>query len=332
MAYRNEFFTKMQVGLEASYGAGGAATKILVGQAPRVITDTKLDMPAEQFDKRIARRRAIPYQRYYASTRSVANAGFEQLILPLETGLRHVTPVGASAPYTWTWTPAITVAGGANAPKSFVAQMGDGEQAWVVTGCHTDRITLKGAIGQDGGGAAVSLEQSFWGQKIDEGSFTGSLSNEASTPMNASYARLFWDPSYASIGTTEVTDALVEFTFELMTGVHPLFRGSEKNYPVAAGEGLIDWTLALRIDSALRDEMLSAQQAGSINAIRLEIGTGVVEDNFLSINMSGFFDDVSPIDGADRGDNLSSVALTGAFEDGQTKALEIALSCGANSI
>ena len=332
MSMRNEFYTKMQFGLEASYGAGGAATKIAIGQAPRVVTDTKTEMPVEQFGARINKRRAIPYQRLYTSTRSIANAGFQQLILPLETGLKHVTPVGASSPYTWTFEPNLSVAAGLNSPKSFVAQLGDGEQAWIVPGCHTDRITLKGSVAQDGGSASVSLEQSYFGQKIDEGTFTASLSTENSTPMNAKYARLYWDTAWASLGSTEVTDALVEFTFELMTGMHPISRGGAENYPQAAAEGLIDYTLALRIDSALRDEMFASQQAGEKIFTRLEIGNGADENNSLVIDLACLIEDVTPIDGADRGDNLSSVALTSAFDDTSSKALKIVLLTTQNAV
>ena len=336
---RNEFFTKMQAGLELTYGAGGAATAFLLGQAPRVTTDTKLEMVTEQMDSRQSRRRAIPYQRLYTNTRSLANAGYQDLIFPFETGLKHVTAsedTPGQGDYEWNWSPGMTPAAGANSPKSFVAQIGDDEQAWIVKGCHTDRISLKGSIAQDGGSAAVSLEQSFFGQYIAEGSFTSSLAPGNSQPLNAKLARLYWDTAYGSIGGTEVTDGLIEFTFEMMTGMHPKFRGGANNYPSAAAEGAIDWTLALKLDTALRDEMFDAHRNGGMGYFSLAIDSGVAigtgQNHILTINMAAFLEDVTPIDGADRSDNLSSVALTGTYDKANSFGLYVDLFTDRNSI
>ena len=328
------FFTVHQVGIEnpASHGTAVAATTILPGAAPRIVTDTKPEFIEEQFNIRMASRRVGIYERLYMNSISYPNAGFQQLILPLLTGLKGAVTATETTPdqddYSWTFTPGLTVAAGDNAPDSFTLQLGDEQQAWRVPYCMTDRITIKGKVSQDGGSAPVSVEQGFFGRFIEENAFTAAQPLQAVTDMNAKLAQLFVDTSWAGVGGTELSDALDEFTVEILTGVHPVFRGSTTNYFNKHREGVIGYTASFVVDTATRDELFSSQQAGDLQVVRLKItgpviGTGVAHS--LTLDMGGRWEDVTPIDNSDRGDNLATIALHGQYDTTGAKGLQVVL-------
>ena len=329
----NEFFTIAQYGKETTKGTAVASTRMRVGVAPRIISDSKPEFIAEQFNIRAATRRAHVYERLYMNTLSTPNAGFQQMILPLLTGLKggitgsEVTP--SQSDFLWTFTPGLTQAAGDNAPDAFTLQVGDDQQGWRIPYCMTDRISLKGSVAQDGGSAPVSLEQSFFGRYIEEFTLTGSVALENSTPMNAKLAQIYVDTAWAGVGGTEVTDALTDFGVELLTGVHPVFRGASQNYFNKHREGLIDATLTATVESALRDELFSSQQAGDLQIVRLkitgpQIGTGT--NHALTIDIGGRWEDVIARDSSDRGDNLATLALRATYDDTGAKLLQTTLT------
>lgn len=327
---RSEFFTYQQYGKEATKGTAVPATRIRVGQAPRILTDSKVEFINEQFNTRMASRRAHVYERLYTNTISIANAGFQQMVLPLMTGLKggitgsEVTP--SQSDFLWTFTPSLTAT---NAPEAFTLQLGDDEQFWRVPYCMTDRISLKGSVAQDGGSAPISLEQSFFGRYIEETTVTAGQSLELSTPMNAKLAQIYIDTTWAGVGGTEYTDALTDFGVEIMTGIHPVFRGSATNYFNAHREGLLDFTATFTVDTALRDELFSSQQAGDLQIVRLivtgpVIGTGTPHK--LTLDMGGRWEDVIARDSSDRGDNLSTLGLRATYDDTGAKGLQCLLT------
>ncbi len=328
-----EFFTIVQYGKETTKGTAVPATKMRVGVAPRITTDTKPDFPEEQFNIRMASHRVVIHERLYQNTLSTPNAGFEQMLMPLITGLKtatgsEVTP--SQGDYLWTFTPGLTPTAGDNNPEAVTLQLGDDQQGWRIPYCMTDRITIKGKVSQDGGAAPVSLEQSVFGRFIEEQALTAALALEASTPMNAKLAQLFVDTAWAGVGGTELSDALDEFTVEILTGLHPVFRGSTTNFFNKHREGVIGFTASFVVDTALRDELLSSQQAGDLQVVRLKLtgpligATGTAHS--LIIDMSGSWEDVSARDSSDRGDNLANIALHALYDPTGAKGLQVALT------
>ena len=332
-----EFFTKIQYGKETTRGTAVAATKIRAAIAPRITSDTKPEFVQEQFDIRMASRRVAIYERLYMNTLSTPNAGFQQLLLPFSTGLKGATgseTTPSQSDYLYTFTPGLTVAAGDNDPHAFTLQIGDDQQGWRVPYCMTDRITLKGKVSQDGGSAPVSLEQGVFGRFIEEQAFTGSLSLENVTDMNAKLAQLYVDTSWAGVGGTELSDALDEFTIEILTGVHPVFRGASTNYFNKHREGIIDYTASFVVDTATRDELMSSQQAGDLQVVRFTItgptiGSGTPHK--LTLDMGGRWEDVIARDNSDRGDNLATIALRGTYDPTGAKGLICTVTTNAST-
>jgi hypothetical protein len=137
------------------------------------------------------------------------------------------------------------------------------------------------------------------------------------------------------VGGTELTDGLVDFGIEILTGVHPVFRGASTNYFNSHREGPIDYTATFTVDHATRDELLSSQQAGDLQVVRLAItgptiGSGTPHK--LTIDMGGRWEDVTPRDSSDRGDNLSTLALFGTYDDTGAKGLQVTLTTTQSTI
>jgi hypothetical protein len=152
-------------------------------------------------------------------------------------------------------------------------------------------------------------------------------------PMNAKLARLYLNPSWATVGNTEMTDLLRTFDIEILTGLHPQFAGSAaKTFNHHYG-GIVSvmGTFGLEGGSDAVD-LLTAQQAGTFKVARLkilgsQIGTG--QSYTFTLDFGGSFEDASPISGADRGDNLATCVLHGYLDKTAMKVLQA--SCITNS-
>lgn len=346
---RNRFFTVFAYGKETTKGTPVNATRIRVGQAPRVVSDRKPQFIEEQFNVRMGSRRIkADYERLFMNTITTPEAGFQQLVMPFLTGLKGgLTPTEQTASqgdYLWTFTPNLTAAAGENTPDAITGYFYDDEKCWRVPYMLTSRITIKGSVAQDGGAAPVSLEQEMFGRYIKEQTLGGTPTLESSTPMNAKLTQLFLDSAWSGVGGTEVSDALVDFTVEILTGVHPKFRGSSstldsqselKNYFNSHGEGIIAYNATFTLDTSQRDEEFASHQAGSLRVARLKINgpqIGSGENHSLTVDMGGGWESASPIDNEDRGDNLATYALHGIYDDTDAKGLQVALSTSQSTI
>ena len=332
----SRFFTIVQYGKETTHGTAVAATKMWPGQAMRVVTDSKPSYPVEQFNVRMESRRGIVYERLYQNTLVSSHAGFQQLLLPLGCGLKGGVTASeqtvGEGDYLWDLTPSLT---GSNSPDSVTLEIGDDAQAWEVEYCMFNRISISGNVSQDGGEAPVSIEAEFFGRKLATTTFTGSLSLQSSTPMNAKKARLYVDSAWSGVGGTELSDLLRDFRVEILTGVHPSFAGSANDYFNAHKEGIIGFTAAFTIEGGSDAATLfAAQQAQSLQVVRLEIngpqiGAGV--NHRLRIDMGGTWEDVTPIDNEDRGDNLATLALHPHYDDTGAKGLQVEVITNVNA-
>ena len=152
-------------------------------------------------------------------------------------------------------------------------------------------------------------------------------------PMNAKLARLYLNPTWATAGNTELSDLLRTFDIEILTGQHPQFAGSAaKTFNHHYG-GIVSvmGTFGIEGGSDAAD-LLADQQAGTFKVARLkilgsQIGSGLTYT--FTLDFGGTFEDVSPISGADRGDNLATFVLHGYLDTTATKVLQA--SCITNS-
>lgn len=328
-SYGNDFFTITQYGPETVLGTAVPATKIWPGTTPKIVSDSKPSFPEESFNIRSKSRRAQLFETLYQNSLLAPIAGFQQLLLPLQCGLKGVTPTETTPDqddWDWAFTPFLTPAAGPNAPKSATLEFTDGVQAYEVEYCQFDKITIKGTIPQDGGDASVSVEGSFYGRKLTPTTLTPALGEANATLMNAALARLYCDTAWPA-GGTELANLLRSFEIQLLTGMHPVFRGSENTYFAAAREGILAASATFTIEGgSTAHALLAAQQAATFKTFRLkipgpQIGTGV--SHLAQFDIGGYLETVGPTDSADRGDNLATLGIRAAYDSVGAKLFDV---------
>lgn len=332
----SSFFTQVQYGGEATRGTAVAATKIWPGKAPKVGSDTKPAFVSEQLGVRTDMRRVAIYEKLYTDSLSAEHTTFQQLLFPLSCGLKgSVTAseqTASQTDYLWDFTPSLTAA---NNPEAATIELFDDVQCWEVEYSMFDKISLSGSISQDGGDAPVALDATYFGRQLTSTTKTSSLSLPSGEFMNAKNARLYIDTSWAGVGGTELSNLLRGFQIEILTGVHPDFTGSSAKYFNAHKEGLISAMLTITLEAGSTvNTLLGLQQAGTFRVARLavngsQIGSGGTHN--FTFDLGGYFESVMPIDGDDRGDNLASFVLKGAYDTTGAKLLQAKVTTNTNA-
>lgn len=334
----NKYFSVVQYGGEGtnSKGTAVAATKIWPGQFPKIGSDTKPSFISEQLGVRTDQRRVNVYEKLYTNSLSAEHGTFQQLLFPLSCGLKgSVTASEQStgqSDFLWDFTPSLTAA---NNPESATIELFDDVQCWEVEYCMFDKISLSGNVSQDGGDANVSLETSWFGRQLTATTKTSSLSLPSGEFMNAKTSRLYIDTAWAGVGVTEQSNLLRGFQVELLTGVHPDFTGSANKYFNAHKEGMFSIMATITLEAGSNaNTLLGLQQAGTFRVMRLsingsQIGTGATHS--CVIDIGGYFEQVGAIDGDDRGDNLATYVLRGAYDTTGAKMFQWKVTTNTNA-
>lgn len=324
----SEFFNKIQYGVEnpAAHGTPVACTDMFIGQMPPVKTDRKPVYPVEHFGLRAESYRSVIHQYLYTNTLTTEHGAFQHLPLlgsALKGAVTAAEQTGGQGDYLWAQTPSLTAS---NAPDSFTLRFGDDAQAWVSEYCMFERIRISGQIAQGIDASPVNLEADFFGRQLATTTFTAGLTPPVLEPLNAKFARLYLDNLWSDVGETELANLLRNFDIEIITGLHPNFAGSAAKTFNAHAEGIISVLGTFTIEGgSTANGLLTAQQAGTFKAARLEIngsqiGSGV--SHKFSFDFGGTFEDVTPIASADRGDNLATFVLHGFYDLTGTKLLQ----------
>lgn len=328
----SRFFSKVQYGKEATRGTAVAATKVLLGKVPAVNSDRKPDFPQEDAGVRADAVRSVIHQYLYSNTLTTEHGYYQQLPALFGCGLKGgITPApvtGGGSDYLWTFTPSL-VSGVANAPDALTIELGDDVQAFESEYAMFERIRIAGQVAQGMESSPVSVEADFFGRQLTPTTFTPALSLPATEPMNAKLSRFYLDTAWAGIGATEKTNILRGFDIEILTGVHPVFSGSGNKYFNTHAEGLIMATANFTFEgNSDADAIFDAQQAGTFQAMRLQINGGTIAagtPHSLKLDIGGVWESVSPLASDDRGDNLHTATLRGFYDPTGAKLLQVAV-------
>lgn len=334
----SEFFNLTQYGKEdpGARGTPVAATRLFIGQMQPIKSDRKPVYPVEHRGVRAESFRSVIHQYLYTNTLSTEHGCFQHLPLFLGGGVKGaVTPVEQTTDqddYLWAFTPSMTAA---NNPDSFTLRMGDDNQAWISEYCMFERIRISGQVAQGAEASPVRVEADFFGRQIQEGSFTAAQSEPSLEPLNAKLARLYMDTSWAGVGNTELANLLRTFDIEILTGVHPNFAGSAAKTFNRHSEGIIAvmGTFGIEGGSDAAD-LFADHQANTFSVARLEINGGQIgsgDNHQLQIDFGGTFEDVTPISGAERGDNLATFVLHDYYDTVASKKLQLNLTTNINA-
>jgi hypothetical protein len=324
----SEFLRQILYGKETSHGGGAAATRKWLGEMNKLGKDTTPKYPKEQFGRRAESYRAIAGKRLYNNTLLSEDGSFEHLPVLFGCGLKGgVTATEQTTgqhDYLWDFSPSFT---GNNSPDSLALQIGDDVQAWLAKYVMFEKIHISGQISQAAGVDAVKIESDFFGQSIETTTFTASINPPTNMePMNAKLARLFIDTTWAGVGTTELANLLTTFDIEILTGVHPVFRGSSNNYFDKHAESYLGVMGTFTIEGgSSANNILAALRSQALAVARFEINgnqIGSGNNSLFSIDFSGHYSDADPIASSDRGDTLATFTIQGTYDQTGASMME----------
>jgi hypothetical protein len=335
------YFSKVQYGKETVRGTAVAATKYLMGvQVAALSVDRKPRAIAENIGIRAEAMRMVVDQYQVKEALNIQDGYFQALPLLFGCGLKggvvaaETTP--AQADYLWNFTPSLAF-NVFNAPDSFTLEKGDDLQAYEAEYCMLERIKISGSVAQGAEGAPVAIECDLFGRQWTSTTFTGALSLPSVTQMNAKLARLYLDTSWAGLGSTELTNSLRAFEIDILTGVHPTFSGSGSKYFNKYEEGVISAMLTLTLEgksaaNTLYNAFKTDPQVLQVAQIQIngpQIGTGATHN--LSIGIGGVWDEIIPLGGEDRGNNLHTAVLHGLYDPTGAKMLDVKVTTNSNA-
>lgn len=148
-----------------------------------------------------------------------SDANYQQLGYILAMGVRGgVTPTGPSdALYTWTFEPNLTAINNVN---SYTMKYGDNIQAFISSFCFATDFELSGSL-ED----AVKVKANIVGQNVRAGTFTSLSNPTVLNPIIMGNCRLFVNPSWATLGGTQVSNTIIDFSYKVSQGITPIKYG-----------------------------------------------------------------------------------------------------------
>lgn len=303
--------TKYQYGPESTRGTAVPATRIL-GADPKAVPN---DRVWNQVRYSAGRRGGAAHKRndtlLVRDSLSFSNAYFQILPMLLQCSIDGtITPAEQTAgqlDYLWS---AVPLWNAPNTPSTISLQLGDDVQAWVMEFLMFERLKFSWGVPQDGEGAPVSCEASYFARQLTAQAFTAALSLPSNLSMlNGKLCRMWLDSSWATAGTTEITNTLRGGEIEILTGNHPKFFGSANKYFEGYGEGDIVGMATLTLEgNASALAAYNDFRAGTPKVLRLEfqgpqIGTGV--NSRFRVDLNGFWEVVTPVNSESKGNNLT---------------------------
>ena len=332
-------FTKFQYGkeLKTAHGTAVAATRMALLDRMPIKTDRKPEFIEDAIGVRAAGYRTRIDQYFWQDTLKLSHGYFNILPMIFSCGLSgDITPAEATpaqGDYVWDHTPSMT---GTNDIDSITLELGDDIQAYEVEYLMFQRIKISGKVVQGAEVAAVAIEAEAFGRQLSPTTFTGALSLPTVENMNAKLARLYVNPSWATVGTTEKVGILRGFEAEILTGVHPKFWGSANKYLDSHGEDVISAMLTLDLEGgAVADGFWDDLRSQALAVARLEIlgsqiGTGT--PHRLAIDVGGKWSDVTPQSEYDKGNTLYKAVLQSLYETTGAKVCQVSVTTNQNTL
>lgn len=202
---------------------------------------------------------------------------FEQILLPLETGLLAATVSGAG-PYMWVYTPS-SAAPDDLASATIEQSIYDGTTRHLEREfgfMTTRRFAISGELNQP-----AQIEVDMFGRKSQSSTFTAAQSPLTLNRIPSNLFGLFIDTSWANLGTAAKTGILRSFNYEIITGAEPNTTLDQRSDLDMTGirRGPIAGTVELNYEyDADADAEFDAWVAGTNRFISLEatVGTNIL--------------------------------------------------------
>lgn len=203
---------KIQLGVETTSGTAVAATALWRGMG--TIEDTRETVFVEE-DVGLLSGTDRSYVPILGASLSLTStpATFEQLPYIGEMGIKTVTPAqdGAGSGYIYQYTEATTAT---PTIATYTIEGGDNIAAEEMEYSHAESFTIEGNAGE-----SVMMSTELRGRQVATSSFTGAISLPSVDEILASKGKLYIDAIDGTIGSTQISNSLLNFTLNWTTGL-----------------------------------------------------------------------------------------------------------------
>jgi hypothetical protein len=319
----SDVFRTVEYGTETTHGTAVAAdTKLLCSVTP-TDGDRQIIIPSLGTGQRIAGTLDSAYVRRIMADgltmefpADEAGLYFQALPFLLNCGVKAdvgAEQTGGEGDYLYEHAAPLT---GAETVDTITLEAGDDSQAYEWDYCLLRQLVIAGNA--DTG--EVTATATWTGTERTATTFTGS-SIPTTTPMIGKLMRLYIDDSWVTLGTTEVEDALLDWTITLDTGVHPKMRGSATRLYEAHGQDRMMLTIELaleRVAAVDTEHDYFLADTPTTRHVRLELDSGVAigagENHQFWLDAAGVWTAWTPMGRNQDGNLLDVVTFTCGYD------------------
>ena len=329
---------KVQAGKESTAGTAVAATaKWMANLLHPVVGDLQWTQPEEERGALAGAYRAYAAQRMAEMGNLTGDVTFEDLPIwagmSIVGGVTPTQPDSAGAPntYLWTYEPSLT---SANTPDTYTVEWGDDVQVWESEYCFGTGLEISGSLGE-----AWQLSMPVVGRQHTSTTFTGGLSDRTVESVLTNLSKVYFDDSGGTIGSTQITNAIRDFTWNMgdhftafftLDGNKYFSKHSERKF--ANGSPELDITMV--VDSTTKTLLTTKYTAGTVQLVRIEgIGSAIESTYTKYVYIDGAYlikgiDEIAEADG----ESVVTLHLAGQYDDTWGKLFVLAIQNSVSTL
>lgn len=315
---------KLQIGMETTPGENVAATRVIATEGGGDYTHTiEREEVNEISGVFVARDDVALVEIAEISVSHVAD--FEQILLPLLTGIKEVTgtDTGTGGPYLWEFEPDVSTVEDL-ASATFEISYTDGttrhlEEEFGFGTCRSFELALAF-------NSLATLTAEYFGQAPASSTITPALAVEDRELLASNKFAVYIDDTWAGLGTTQISGLIRSATLSVTTGAEPNYTldGSSSLTHSKIRRGMLsaELSMTMEVDAAFATE-LAKFKAGDLRFYRLE-ATGA-DGRVLEIDVAGRYI-TSPDYSVDDTMRLADLTLAMRYDPIAAKALRVGVT------
>lgn len=304
---------KAQAGLETTRGTAVAATRKIYATI-----DPQFEKPLAFFEDKsgtYTSRRRPTYGRSRVAFTATDLVTFEDIAwwfqLGIKGGVTGVSDANTTPGYTYTFEPSETT----NDLKAMTLEFGEPGNVYESDQVMVNSLTLRGDPDSDSEPGWM-LEAEMLGRTFETSSYTGSINDRVTEPCLARGTKLYVDTAYGSLGTTQLTGHLINWSITANNNLHYKAFAEDENYmaanKVGRGDRTFDGEFTLEFDSDTTAGGFKDYRDGDQLFIRL-LREGTVIDSGANTKKSLQLDMAAYISGITFGDRDGNMTITTSF-------------------
>lgn len=321
---------RLQIGIETTPGTAVAATRVLRG-AGRLTEKRETYRTEHLHGVRAPAGGAGVIARRWTEWEWESELTLEEVGWWLQSGIRSVTPTGSADPYTWTWEPALASGGLTVSTLSLEFAESDGTSNQYTAAAAFGVTTELGIEVKPEGVATVKASGQARARQATAPSGTASPAANR-TMLPGPLWTVWWDASWANLGTTQLSGTVRSAKVAVKTGWEPAWT--------LDGRADLDWThqspgmvtaemeLTLELD-AVAAARIANWRANDLAFVRLAAEPSA--NRSFRFDLAGRLDD--DLSFGEEGEVTTvSLKLGGVYDPASQKLLSIQVKNGEASL